>query len=81
MDAGTPHNDMRALFAQLGEPNDEQSIRRFIDRHKFRSRDMGLYEADFWTDAQRRFLRDAICDDAEWAIVVDELDVALRLPS
>jgi hypothetical protein len=79
MDTTTPHNDMRALFAQLGEPNDEQSIRKFIDKHKFRDREMRLYEAGFWSEAQAKFLREAICDDAEWAIVVDELDVALRL--
>ncbi|MBW4964577.1 DUF2789 family protein, partial [Sulfitobacter sp. CW3] len=32
----------------------------------------------FWTDSQKAFLREEILDDADWAEVVDELNVLLR---
>lgn len=32
----------------------------------------------FWSDAQKAFLREEILDDADWAVVVDELNLMLR---
>jgi hypothetical protein len=37
-----------------------------------------LADAFFWTKSQAEFLRDEILDDADWAEVVDQLDVLLR---
>lgn len=71
------HN-MTNLFSQLGEPNDEASIRRFIGAHRPLAGDVPLHEAPFWSAAQAQFLREAIASDADWAVVVDELDVSLR---
>lgn len=34
--------------------------------------------AAFWTDSQKAFLREEILEDADWAHVVDELNVRLR---
>ena len=73
-----PHYDMPTLFAQLGEANDEKSIARFIASHKLRDDELHLHEAKFWTAAQAKFLREAICDDSDWAIVVDELNTQLH---
>ena len=37
-----------------------------------------LEDAFFWSESQAQFLRDDILDDADWAEVVDQLDVLLR---
>jgi len=37
-----------------------------------------LADAPFWTPAQARFLGEEIAEDADWAEIVDRLDVALR---
>ena len=52
MDASTHafHN----LFEQLGLPNDDVSIRRFIETHSPLADDIYLADAPFWTPAQAR---------------------------
>ena len=76
MDASTHafHN----LFEQLGLPNDDVSIRRFIETHSPLADDIYLADAPFWTPAQASFLREEILEDADWAEVVDQLNVRLR---
>ena len=76
MDASTHafHN----LFEQLGLPNDDVSIRRFIETHSPLADDIYLADSPFWTPAQASFLREEILEDADWAEVVDRLNVALR---
>ena len=39
---------------------------------------MRLEEAPFWTPAQAQLLREERLDDADWAMVVDRLNVALH---
>ena len=70
--------NMSALFAQLGEPNDEVSIDRFIATHAIKDGNTHLYEAQFWTASQASFLREAMVMDAAWAPVVDELNARLH---
>lgn len=71
------HN-MSNLFAQLGSPNDEFAISRFIDTHGPLPNGTRLHEASFWTIAQANFLSEAISDDADWAEVADDLNVMLH---
>jgi Protein of unknown function (DUF2789) len=66
------------LFAQLGLPNDEYAIQRFIASHASLSPDFRLADAPFWTPAQAAFLREAILQDSDWVEMVDQLSVALR---
>lgn len=66
------------VFAQLGLPSDDAGIRRFLAEHSPLAPDLRLADAPFWNDAQARFLREAIVQDADWAEKVDQLDVALR---
>ncbi|PZQ32796.1 DUF2789 domain-containing protein [Pseudoxanthomonas japonensis] len=66
------------LFAQLGLPNDNASIRQFIATHSPLPDDMRLEEAPFWSPAQAQLLREERLDDADWAMVVDGLNVALH---
>ncbi|MFJ4291955.1 DUF2789 domain-containing protein [Cupriavidus sp. NPDC089707] len=69
------------LFAQLGLASDEASIRSFIDQHAPLPDDVELAEAPFWTPAQSALLHDELLDDADWAEVVDQLNLALRKPA
>lgn len=73
-----PVHNLSNLFAQLGQPNDEASIARFIETHAPLPDSLQLHEATFWTPAQAGFLREAILEDGDWAEVVDELNNDLR---
>lgn len=70
--------NLDALFAQLGLPNAEEDIDAFIEKHSPVPDDILLCDASFWTPAQSAFLKQAIKDDADWALVVDELSMLLR---
>lgn len=70
--------EMETLFAQLGLPDDASAIARFIHLHGPLGGGIGLHEAEFWTPAQARFLREAIVEDAEWAEIVDRLNAELH---
>ncbi|WP_101926432.1 MULTISPECIES: DUF2789 domain-containing protein [Luteimonas] len=66
------------LFAQLGLPDDEASIRKFIATHSPLPDDVRLEEASFWTPAQAALLREERIEDADWIVVIDQLNVALH---
>lgn len=68
------------LFAQLGLPNEEADIRRFVATHSPLPEDMRLADAPFWTESQSRCLAKMLQEDADWAPVVDQLNIALRAP-
>ena len=68
------------LFKQLGLPDDAESIDKFITTHSPLKLEIKLVDAPFWTEPQRAFLREAVLDDADWAIPFDELNEALRRP-
>jgi len=70
------HN-LNALFNQLGLDDSDQAIEKFISQHKPVTCGL-LYEAGFWSKSQSTFLKEAIEEDAEWSIVVDQLDTMLR---
>ncbi|AWI80160.1 MAG: DUF2789 domain-containing protein [Betaproteobacteria bacterium HGW-Betaproteobacteria-13] len=73
-----PIHEFKDLFEQLGLPGDKASITSFIDSHRPLSHDVKLAEAPFWSDSQASFLREELLEDADWAEIVDRLDVALR---
>ena len=73
----TEHN-LNTLFEQLGLDSSESAIDAFINQHKPIPHEVLLHEADFWTPAQAAFLKEALEEDADWAIVVDSLDSMLR---
>jgi hypothetical protein len=66
------------LFEQLGLPSDEASIRQFIATHRPLPKGTTLTEAPFWSKAQAQLLRESLAADADWAEVVDQLNLALR---
>jgi hypothetical protein len=69
---------MGVLFAQLGLPDNEPAIARFIRTHGPLGGGVGLHEAKFWTPWQAEFLREAILEDADWAEIVDRLNADLH---
>lgn len=74
----TSTHTLSGLFAQLGLPNSNSEIEKFIAQHRPIAQAEPLSKADFWNAAQAQFLRDAVLSDSDWAVVVDELNVALR---
>ncbi|HWK60600.1 MAG TPA: DUF2789 domain-containing protein [Eoetvoesiella sp.] len=75
MDDTTPR--MTNLFLQLGLDADPAAIAQFIATHQLPA-DVGLADAPYWNNAQRQFLTEEIKEDAEWAIVVDQLNESLH---
>ncbi|MCI0993907.1 DUF2789 domain-containing protein [Pseudomonas corrugata] len=74
----TPIHSLPALFKQLGLPDDAISIDQFIASHSPLKPELHLADAFFWSKSQQQLLRDEILEDADWAVVVDQLDVLLR---
>ena len=74
----SPVHNLPSLFKQLGLPDDPVSIERFIAVHSPLKPELHLAEAFFWTPAQRAFLREEILEGADWAEVVDGLNLRLR---
>ena len=73
------HNpSLACLFEQLGLDNTDQAIQDFISQHSPLPGDVELHEANFWNSSQASFLRQSKDDDADWAEIVDQLDVMLR---
>lgn len=73
-----PIHQFSDLFAQLGLPNDEQAIQQFIITNSPLASDIELADAPFWTDSQAAFLKEEKLEDADWAELVDQLNLALR---
>ena len=73
------HN-LVSLFKQLGLPNTNEAIKDFINRNSPVPSNLVLHEAEFWSASQSSFLKEAIDEDADWAEIVDELNILLRRP-
>lgn len=70
--------ELETLFQQLGLDHDQASIDRFIKHHSPLPENCRLADAPFWGKAQADFLRQQFLADAEWAEVVDQLNLLLR---
>ena len=74
-----PHQPQRGRSVRAARPaNEEADIQAFVAAHRGLPNGARLSEAPFWTEAQARFLRDEIREDADWAGVVDQLNVMLH---
>lgn len=69
------------LFAQLGLPCDDVRIEQFIGSHSPLAAEVQLPDAPFWAPAQAAFLRETCLQDADWAELADQLNLALRGPA
>ncbi len=72
------NKDLGTLFEQLGLPGDPASIDAFIASHYPLPDEVKVSEAPFWSEAQGRFLKEELLEDADWAPIVDELNVRLH---
>lgn len=66
------------LFEQLGLASDQQSINDFVAKHSGLPNCTHIADAPFWTPTQATFLKSALEEDAEWAELIDQLNVSLR---
>lgn len=71
---------LTSLFEQLGLPSSPADIRQFIDAGRPVPDEIALHAAPFWSPSQSAFLQENILKDADWAMVIDQLNVALREP-
>ena len=78
MELTTP--TLATLFEQLGLDSDDASIDAFAEKNQLPD-NVKLIDADFWTPQQARFLKEELREDAEWAPIVDELNVLLHKPA
>ena len=74
----SPTHPFSELFEQLGLPASDEEIRQFLTCHTPLAPDVLLPNAPFWTPTQSTFLREELLKDADWAVVIDQLNVALR---
>lgn len=72
-----PVHDLSLLFEQLGLKSDSASINSFIANHMLPEH-MRVNEAPFWTPAQASMLKEALQVDADWALLVDQLNERLH---
>ena len=69
----TVSNTLEHLFAQLGLETNEAAIAAFIQQHKI-AENIPLAKAKFWNDAQAQFIHEGLCEDSDWAEVIDQLN-------
>ena len=72
------NHTLKDLFGQLGLPDAYEEIEGFISKHRPLDGSVRLADAPFWTSSQANFLRDEINEDADWAELVDQLNLRLR---
>jgi hypothetical protein len=78
MTMDSPTHDLKGLFDQLGLDSTQTAIDDFIARHSPLANDKKMIDADFWTPQQAAFLKEELREDADWARVVDELNLRLH---
>lgn len=76
MEAST--HSLPSLFKQLGLPSGPADIEKFVTTHSPLKPGLKLADACFWTDSQAEFLRNEIYEDADWAEVIDQLNLMLH---
>lgn len=67
---------LHSLFDQLGLASDEHSIRKYCAEN-FLDEGINLADAAFFTLHQSQFLSEGWHHDADWAIVIDQLNANL----
>ena len=75
MDDTTPR--MTNLFLQLGLDASDEAIAEFIRTHQLPA-GTAVAAAPFWNAGQRQLLSEQLRADADWAIIVDELNESLH---
>jgi hypothetical protein len=71
-------HSLESLFDQLGLDSSTQSIAQFASTHRLMPGVGEFYNAAFWSPSQAAFLKQSKEEDADWAVVVDQLNVMLH---
>lgn len=72
------NHTLKELFSQLGLPDSYAEIEQFIATHRPLANEVALADAPFWSPPQARFLGEELAEDADWAELVDQLNLRLR---
>jgi uncharacterized protein DUF2789 len=75
---GNFEHTMSDLFAQLGLPDTDNEIDNFIHIHRPISASLSLEKAPFWNSGQAQFIHEALYEDSDWVVLVDQLNSRLR---
>lgn len=70
-------HSLSSLFDQLGLESSLEAMEQFISEHTFQD-GQAIYEAPFWSQSQKNFLKQALECDADWSELVDQLAVLLK---
>lgn len=70
-------HSLSSLFDQLGLDSSAGAIEQFISDHELVD-GQSIYDAPFWNEAQKNFLKQALDCDADWAELADQLAVLLK---
>jgi hypothetical protein len=73
----TTPQDLSHLFEQLGIDNSADNIDKFIASKQIPANVL-ICQAEFWSESQKSFLREAIEEDAQWSELIDQLDALIR---
>jgi hypothetical protein len=74
----SPTHDLKGLFDQLGLDSTQTAIDDFIASHSPLPDSKKLIDAEFWTPQQAGFLKEQLREDADWARVVDDLNLRMH---
>lgn len=69
---------MGDLFLQLGLPDADSEIDKFIHMHRPIADSLSLEKASFWNNGQSQFIHEALYEDSDWTELVDQLNSRLR---
>lgn len=65
------------LFEQLGLPSSDIDIDNFVETHQLDPA-TSLESAPFWNASQIQLITEARAVDADWVLMIDELDALLH---
>jgi len=69
--------NINMLFEQMGMDGDDAAVEQFIQENQL-PQSVELSDAPFWSDSQRKFLKDEYRADAGWIEIIDELNTRLH---
>ena len=69
--------NINIFFEQMGMDGDDAAIEAFIQKNQL-PQSVKISDATFWTDNQRKFLKDEYRADAGWIEIIDELNTRLH---
>jgi uncharacterized protein DUF2789 len=67
------------LFSQLGLPNSDDDIDKFIRINRPIPTHILLADAAFWDRSKSELLKEALLDDSDWSWAIEQLNSRLRI--